>query len=188
MEKTFMIGIFKEIPYIISGDIVIKKIEEKDVTDIKEMTEDKSVYRYVPAFIFEKKHIDEKKLVEALYTECISEGSLILGVYFKEEFCGLAEFYGYRKEYNKISIGYRSKKQYWGRGLATEATILMIEYVFNNTEAELITATVMKGNKASEAALAKCGFTKAMETEEDWGLENKVSVSKWYIKGTSKKS
>ena len=51
--------------------------------------------------------------VSHLYDECFRE-SLILGIYLDDEFCGLAEMYGYRKEIHKISVGYRLMEKHWG--------------------------------------------------------------------------
>ena len=74
-----------------------------------------------------------------------------------EEFCGLAEMYGYRDPVHKISVGYRLLERCWGQGIASEALGLMIDYLYNETDIEIITASTMVENLASARVLQKTG-------------------------------
>lgn len=46
-------------------------------------------------------------MIDHLYDECFKE-SIILGIYMDGRFCGIAELYGYKDEYHKVSPGRRS--------------------------------------------------------------------------------
>lgn len=92
--------LFSEIPVLRGERIEIKSLTSADAPALKEMTDDREVYRYLPAFLFEKKYPDVNTVIERLYDECIEE-SLILGVFLDGEFCGLAEFYGCRADDKK---------------------------------------------------------------------------------------
>ena len=76
-------------------------------------------------------------------------------------FCGLAEMYGFRDPIHKISVGYRLLEKFWGQGIATEALGLMIDYLFQETDIEIITASTMIENQASAHVLSgsyrRCG-------------------------------
>ena len=97
-----------------------------------------------------------------------------------DEFCGLAEMYGYRDEYHKISVGYRLLKECWGKGIATEALGRMIEYLCHETDIEIITASTMVENQASANVLRKNGFELVVSSvDEDWGYQEPVPTDKW---------
>lgn len=175
------VKMFSGIPFLQDGDLVLRRLEARDAEDLKEMAEDPRVYRYLPTFLFEKKYADIDYVIKHLYDECFPE-SLILGVFKNDEFCGLAEFYGYRENIHKISIGYRSAERSWGRGIATETIGLMVRYLLEETDIEIITASTMVENKASAKALMKNGFTLVISgADEDWGYGKPVKADKWIL-------
>ena len=94
--------------------------------------------------------------------------------------CGLAEFYGFRDEIHKISVGYRLLKRYWGKGIATQTVALMVDYLYGCTDTEIITASTMLQNRASAHVLQKNGFSLVNHAvEEDWGFPEPTLTDKW---------
>ena len=175
--------LFSEIPYLQSERLILKKVEEKDAEALQAFTRDPEVYRYLPTFLFEQKYADAHEVIRRLYTECFQE-SIILGIYLKDtkEFCGLAEYYGYRDEYHKISVGYRLLKAYWGKGIATETLRMMLKYLQEETDIDIITASTMVENRASAQVLKKNGFTLvAAAADEDWGYPEPTPTDKWIL-------
>jgi RimJ/RimL family protein N-acetyltransferase len=57
-----------------------------------------------------------------------------------------------------MQLGYSLLAPFWGKGYATELTKAGIEYVFTNTELQLIYAYTEGPNIASQKVLLKCGF------------------------------
>ncbi|MBP5155470.1 MAG: GNAT family N-acetyltransferase [Clostridia bacterium] len=169
---------FSEIPVIKTGRLTLRGLAEGDAKSLRELTEDAEVYRFLPTFLFEKKYADADEVIKKLYTECIGE-SLILGVFDKDGFCGLAELYGFRDAIHKISVGYRFVKRCWGRGYASEALGGLLEYLYGETDAEIITASTMTENAASARVLAKNGFTAVARADEDWGYPEPTLTDKW---------
>ena len=170
---------FSEIPYLRGERVILRAISQNDAAALKELTEEAAVYTYLPTFLFEKKYDDISYVISHLYDECFKE-SIILGIYLNEEFCGLAEMYGYREEIHKISVGYRIMERYWGKGIATEALGLMTAYLYNETDIEIITASTMIENHASARVLEKNGFELvAHAVPEDWGYESPTITDKW---------
>ena len=178
---------FPEIPVLNNGQIELRALTQADAEALEEMVNSRRVYRYLPTFLFEKKYPDVREVIRRLYTECLEE-SLILGVFSGdgssfETFCGLAEMYGFRDPIHKISVGYRLLGRYWGKGIATEALGLMIDYLFNETDIELITASTLPGNTASANVLKKNGFVLAASgTDEAWGYEDPLPTNVWFRK------
>ena len=171
--------LFSEIPHLTGGRLCIKAVCPQDADSLSLLVSSPAVYRYLPTFLFEKKYEDVHTVIERLYDECWKE-SIILGVYCRDQFCGLAEMYGYRDRIHKISVGYRLLENCWGKGIASEALGLMIDYLYQETDIEIITASTMVENRASANVLRKNGFTLvAHAAAEDWGYDRPVLTDKW---------
>lgn len=69
-------------------------------------------------------------------------------------FCGLK----YLEDYEEVDLGYRLMSQYWGRGYATEACQVCLDYGFGQLGLYKIIAMVLPQNKASIRVLDKLGF------------------------------
>ena len=69
--------------------------------------------------------------------------------------CGLK----YRAELNEIDLGYRFKKEAWGKGYATEAAYASIKYGFEKLQLKCITGRAEIKNIGSWKVLEKCGMT-----------------------------
>ena len=69
--------------------------------------------------------------------------------------CGLK----YRPELNETDLGFRLKKEFWGKGYATEAAFASIKYGFESVGLKQITGRAEVENVASWKVLEKCGMT-----------------------------
>lgn len=177
--------LFSEIPSIQGKRLTLRALTVSDADSLRELTDDKEVYRYLPTFLYEQKYEDKAYVIAHLYDECL-ETSLILGIFMDDEFCGLAEIYGYRASLRKASVGYRLIKRRWGSGIGTEALGLMVRYLLNETDVEVITASTMTENKASGNVLKKNGFKRVGYTVfENWGYAKPILTVKWLRTGTS---
>ena len=171
--------LFSELPTLTGNGLTLKPLTIGDVPALKELTEDVEVYRYLPTFLFEKRYADAEEVIHRMYDEGLKE-SIILGIFQDGTFCGLSEMYGYRDEIHKISVGYRLVKRCWGKGIAAKALALMISYLYDETDIEIITASTMIENVASAAVLRKNGFTLVVSgSEEDWGYDTPTLADKW---------
>jgi RimJ/RimL family protein N-acetyltransferase len=68
--------------------------------------------------------------------------------------CGLK----YRPERHEIDLGYRFKKQAWGKGFATESAYACLNYGFEKLGLKRIVGRAMPGNIASLKVLEKIGM------------------------------
>ena len=171
--------LFSEIPKLHGKRLRLRALVPEDAAALRELVDDPEVYRYLPTFLFEKKYPDVGTVIERIYDECFRE-SIILGVFLDGEFCGLAEMYGYRDSIHKISVGYRLLQRCWGKGIASEALGMMIDYLYHETDIEIITASTMVENMASAKVLRKNGFSLVVRAAyEDWGYEQPTLTDKW---------
>ena len=171
--------LFSEIPYLKGKRLTLKRLTRADRSGLQELVDSPRVYRYLPTFLFEQKYPDTRYVIDHLYDECWKE-SIILGVFMENEFCGLAEMYGYQDPIHKSSGGYRLLERYWGKGIAGEALEMMIDYLYKETDIEIITASTMIENQASANVLKKNGFQMVVHAvDEDWGYDKPTVTDKW---------
>jgi RimJ/RimL family protein N-acetyltransferase len=62
------------------------------------------------------------------------------------------------KKFNRAELGYWIGKQYWNKGICTEASIALINYAFKNHNLHKIIATHLIRNSASGKVMAKIGM------------------------------
>lgn len=68
--------------------------------------------------------------------------------------CGLWRL----KETGETEVGYAIAKEFWGRGLATEAARRFLEYGFEELEVDEIVAVARPENKASRRVMERLGM------------------------------
>ncbi len=178
--------LFDEIPYLEGEHIIHRKITENDREGLQEMAQSNLVYRYEPTYLIEHQYTDMDQLLHELYGECFEKKqNLFLGTFLKEnptELCGLVELYDYRDHIHMVSLGERLREKYWGSGIGTESTNLIINYLFGETDIEIVTASTMVENKASVRLLEKSGFTSTYSVhKEDWGRGESTDAYRWFL-------
>ena len=77
--------------------------------------------------------------------------------------CGLK----YRIELNEIDLGYRFKKEFWGKGFATESAYASIKYGFEKIGLQRIVGRAEIDNIGSWKVLEKCGMNYIGDDEVD---------------------
>ncbi|SMC97143.1 GNAT family N-acetyltransferase [Pedobacter nyackensis] len=91
--------------------------------------------------------------------------------------CGLK----YLEDRNQVDIGYRLLKKHWGKGYATEAARVCLDYGFNTLNLKEIIATAMLENPASINIFRKLGMK--YDIEEPCGgkpgVIYKIKKSEW---------
>jgi RimJ/RimL family protein N-acetyltransferase len=64
----------------------------------------------------------------------------------------------YLDDLGEVDLGYRLMVAYWGRGLATEASLACVNYGFQTLELKRIIGLVAPQNHRSVRVLEKCGM------------------------------
>jgi [ribosomal protein S5]-alanine N-acetyltransferase len=70
-------------------------------------------------------------------------------------------------------FGYFLLKEYWGKGIAVEAVLKIIEFGFTELSLHKLSASCDKENKASEKVMQKCGLIKEGELRKEKFHRNK---------------
>lgn len=177
-----MIKLFDEIPLIEGNGILLREVRQSDIASLNELVSNDRVYRYLPTFLYEKSSEDLTEIISGMYEDLFtSKESLILAICRDNgEMAGLAEFYGYKDDIHKVSIGYRLLERYWGMGIASSAVESMVDYLYSGTDIEIITASTMIQNRASGRVLEKKDFSLVVSSVgEDWGYPEPTLANKW---------
>ena len=93
------------------------------------------------------------------------------------EFIGFAGL-KYLDDMDEVDLGYRFAKEYWGKGIATEAAKACVDYGFNKLGLSRIIAMVLPQNKGSIRVLEKLNFKFEKEMVEDGELVKVYVVAK----------
>ena len=176
--------LFSEVPTIEGERVVLDRVVDGDADALRDLIENPTVQRYLPANLFENQRDDVNETIGLLYGDIFeNRESLILAIRDKEtgELAGLAEFYGLRDKLHKVSVGNRLRERYWDKGFASEATSLMVRYLYGETDIEIITASSRVENEAAAHVLEKADFIRTSRfVEEDWGFPEPTLVDKWF--------
>ena len=176
-----------QVPFSLKKDITLKYIIEterlllreitlKDSGDLFILHSDPKVQRYTGEPVVAS--LDEmERAIRARINNYSKYGYGRWATFLKKDmqFIGWAGL-AYLPEFDEIDIGYRFLTEYWGNGLATEASFAILEYGFRKLKLKRIIALAMKDNLASIRVMQKIGmkFYKLAPYEE--GSENVV----WY--------
>ncbi len=175
--------LFETFPLLESEMIIIRKMTEKDVDALSEITNNDFVYKYIPPFLFKKSRGNLLAAIRNLGGRDFEKKKMIIaGVYLQSEpdrLIGLAEMFDYKKRISQVTIGYRINENYWNRGVATEIIRLLTEYLCVNMGIRTLKAFVMPENVYSRKALLKNGFVKETDTVQgrNWGGRENVELN-----------
>ena len=154
--------------------LLLHCLKNQDLETLRHMRCDQLVYRYEPVFLAERQGSPETALESLQRMNLYEDRQCILGVYEKTEpsvLVGLAELYDFKPSGKVISLGYRFRSEYWGRGIASSCIHALLEFIQNKTEVGLVTAHVLPDNNASARCLLKNGFEYLLTKTEDWGYD-----------------
>ena len=76
-----------------------------------------------------------------------------------DEVIGTCSWYDWSQVNRRVTIGYDLQYAYWGKGIATEAVRVLLDWCFAHLNVHRVQADCTAGNKGSERVLEKTGFT-----------------------------
>jgi ribosomal-protein-alanine N-acetyltransferase len=158
MNKKLIYGNY---PRLESDEILLKKLEPRDADDLYKILTNERLYRYKPGKPL--KTLDAVKNVIGHYERDFNKQKMIfLGIYYKKadtKLVGIAEMFDFDEKTSRAEMGYTVNEKFWGNGIATNATKLMLDYLFNTISANSVQAMSMPVNIKSKNVLERCGFT-----------------------------
>lgn len=151
--------------------LLIRDIEVEDKEDMFKLHSDPEVQKYTGEPVVESveemeqriraRHKEYKELGYGRWALIEKASNTLIG------WAGLL----YLEEFDQIDIGYRLRKEFWGKGYATEASVAILKYGFETLGLEEIIAIAYPANVGSIRVMQKTGmqYYKTAEYEEGDG-------------------
>lgn len=137
----------------------LREIEEKDAASILEYLSDQEVMKHYGLEPFQtlKEVFDEISWYQSTLKQ---KTGIRWGITLKEEdvVIGSCGFLNIASEHSRSEIGYELHKNYWGKGIASEALDAVIAYGFEQLKLQRIQALIEPPNIASLKLAEKQGF------------------------------
>ena len=145
----------KEKNIIETDRLILRKYKLEDADDLAKICNNYNIYKYtmnIP-YPYEKQNAIDyiNFLLENPDNYVFAITDKKTGTLYGNVSIGL-------KKHNKGEIGYFVGEEYWGNGIATEATKAIIEYGFKQLNLHKIFARHLEGNKASGRVMEKSGM------------------------------
>ncbi|WP_306418801.1 GNAT family N-acetyltransferase [Brevibacillus reuszeri] len=153
-------------------DVILREFLVEDVDAIYNLTQQPHIIEFLPEWSVSKEQrlnwltnyetVENRQFIKAVADGGdVGELRLRLGVILKEtvEFIGWC-YTGIKEELPAPNreIAYAISKQHANKGYTTQAAIGMINYLFENTNVEELSAVAMYRNASSNRVIQKCGF------------------------------
>ena len=139
--------------------------KDEDLEEFAKLNSDEEVMKHFPKTLSNKEVVE---FIERLKTHYEKNGF----TYYATEILGSKEFIGMigiaKQEYKTnftpaIDIGWRLKRNAWGKGYATEGAKRCIEHAFNELDIIKIISVCVVKNKKSENVMKKLGMKRKGE-------------------------
>ena len=143
--------------------LILREILDSDVQDMYELDADPEVHKYLgnkPITTIEQ----ARKIIAHIRKQYENNGLGRLAVIEKASgnflgWSGLKYEKEVREEFNYYDLGYRFKKQHWGKGYASESASASLSYGFQKLNLSEICAAAELANGVSNHIIKKQGFT-----------------------------
>lgn len=142
-----------------SERLLIRPFKLGDEEDVFAFSSDEEVNRYTGDIMRTSLNDAKKIITDVWLPDYKNYGYGRFAVIYKPEnkIIGFNGF-KYHPDLDFTDFGYRFLSQYWGKGIATESSKMLLEYGFNNLPIDEVLGFVMEENKASSVVLKKIGF------------------------------
>ncbi|QDQ01684.1 GNAT family N-acetyltransferase [Lysinibacillus fusiformis] len=171
LEKIFM-----KFPVLQSEQLVLKKIEVLHLQELYMIYDNEHVFQYCG--IIPKHNVQTvSKMIGHFERDYQKKSRVKWGIFHKNQdntLVGIIETMDFNQKVNMVTIGYFLAEDYWGKGFATEAVRIIVNFLFEEVKINRIQAEVMPANEVSKKVLLKNGFLKE-------GLLRQASI--WSGKG-----
>lgn len=149
--------------FIETDRLILREIVEDDLYDMFELDSDPEVHSYLGNKPIETLH-DAKTTIEYIRNQYANDGIGRWAVIEKStnEFAGWSGLKferEVRKDMHYYDLGYRLKKRFWGKGIATESSKEALKYGFEVLNLSAIYGGAHVDNAASNRVLQKVGLT-----------------------------
>jgi len=147
-------------PILQTDRLILRKICKKDLPDLLRLHSDPVVQKYTGQEPVRSLLEIEEGMKENVLKDYQKYGFGRWAVILSSsgQFTGWAGL-KYLPEFKEVDLGYRLLPEFWNKGIATEASMAILNYGFETLELKKIIAIAMVENIASIRVMEKVGMT-----------------------------
>ena len=156
--------------------LLLRRVSVNDVAEVMELRGDKETMKYIPRPLVtnEDEALEHIKMIDDKIESNIGINWAIT-VKGSPKLIGIIGHYRIQPENHRCEIGYMILKEYWGKGIISEAIDVVLKYGFEDLNMHSIEAVIDPDNVASEKVLLKNNFVKEAHI-----LENELYDGKFW--------
>lgn len=170
-----------EFPRLESERLLFRKITDEDAQDIYEYAQVKEVTDFVPWYPHQSVQ-DSMEFIKFTEEKYSSDNWIVLGIELKEnhKLIGTIDIRSWDSVNNCADVGYVVSKNYWGRGIMTEALRRVIKFCFDELKLNRVEAHCEEENTGSWKVMEKCGMKFEGVLREKVFMKNRYRSMKMY--------
>jgi [ribosomal protein S5]-alanine N-acetyltransferase len=160
-RHTIFIGGHMEFPVLETERLNLREIKTEDAQNLFINFSNPEVMKHYGSELMDD--IEEARgLIHSFHIGFEEEKSIRWGIQLKDtnNLIGTVGFHAISAKNRRAEIGYELNQEYWGKGLAKEAILKVVEYGFEKMRLKRIGAVVFLENESSSKLLLKIGFHK----------------------------
>ncbi len=136
--------------------LILRRLDERDIDAIFAMRSDPKVMRFIRA---PQNRVETVNWLNLVSSRWESDHIGFCAIIEKQidkfvGWCGLWQL----KETSELEIGYAIAKEFWGKGFATEAARVFLQYAFEQLKFDKIVAVAEPENLSSRRVMEKLGM------------------------------
>ncbi|NUU61035.1 GNAT family N-acetyltransferase [Paenibacillus agri] len=155
-------AIFGQFPVLRSDELILKKIEDVHVDGVFEIYSNDKVFEYCGILPKHNKNT-VSNMIGHFARDFHKRSKIKWGIFANaepERLLGIIEAFDFNQKVNMVTIGYFLDEAHWGKGIASAAVKLLVQFLFEDVNVNRIQAEVMPRNDSSKKVLVKNGFLK----------------------------
>lgn len=140
----------------------LRRWKRSDIEPYSKLCADPEVMKWIGSGSV-RSHADCARAIKEFEANWKAKGFGLFAVELKRNgqfvgFCGLSIPHFLPQVMPAVEIGWRLAREYWGRGLATEAARAVLDFGFRDVELDEVVSICQIGNDASEHIMRKIGM------------------------------
>jgi ribosomal-protein-alanine N-acetyltransferase len=154
--------VFDQFPVLRSAELVLNKIEESHLDELFGIYSNDKVFEYC-GIIPKHNKATVNNMIGHFERDYAKKSRIKWGIFTAgddERLLGIIEASEFNQKVNMVTIGYFLAEEEWGKGIASKAALLLLDFLFKQVNVNRIQAEVMLRNESSKKVLLKNGFIK----------------------------
>lgn len=151
----------EKFPIIETERLILREVTLKDAEDMLTYLSDPDVVKHMGLEPYQT--VEDVQSEIQWYQSIVKEGSGVRwGITLRNsgKVIGSCGFLNRASKHFRAEVGFELSKQYWGKGIASEALEAVVKFGFKHMELERIEALIEPGNTSSQKLVEKTGFVK----------------------------